>query len=126
MEFSDMIIKYPDDLKVTLYSQNKPEENFPIGRRGRYSLKYQGKSYSIRNDVIDYSDYLFTYFETKSEECELVLEFKFATSIKAYHIVMKLLFGFKDVHIPNNEYVQILAFLEELSNRLFTTLFILL
>ena len=110
-----MIITYPDDIKLTLYLQNKPEENFPNDKKGRYSLKYQDTSYRIRNGVLDYSDYLFQYIEKNSQVSELALEFKFATSIKAYDIVMKLLFGFKDVHIPNNEYIQTLAFIEELS-----------
>ena len=116
MEFANMIITYSDDIKLTLYLQNKPEENFPHDKKGRYSLKYQDTSYRIRNGVLDYSDYLFQYFGTKSQASELVLEFKFATSIKAYDIVLKLLFGYKDVHIPNDEYIQILALIEELSN----------
>ena len=116
MEFANMITTNPDDLRVTLYSQEKPEENFPNDKKGRYSVKYQGTSYKIRNTVLDYSDYLSQCFEAKSQTSELALEFKFATSIKAYSLVMKLLFGFKDVHIPNNEYIQILAFIEELSN----------
>ena len=111
-----MIIIYPDDLKVTLYLQDKAEENFPNDKKGRYSLKYQDTSYKIRNGVLYYSEYLFQYFETNSHVNELVLEFKFATSIKAYEIMIKLLFGFGNVPIPNDEYIQILAFIEELSN----------
>ena len=116
MEFANMIITYPSDLKVTLYLQDKPEENFPNDKKGRYCLKYQGTSYKIRNAVLDYSDYLLQCFETNLNTYEINLEFKYATSIKAYNTVMKLLFGFKDVHIPNDEYIQILAFIEELSN----------
>ena len=116
MEFANMIITYSDDIKLTLYLQNKPEENFPHDKKGRYSLKYQDTSYRIRNGVLDYSDYLSQYFETNPNTSELALEFKYATNIKAYDTVMKLLFGFKDVHIPNDEYIQILAFIEELSN----------
>ena len=115
MEFANMLITYPNDLKVTLYSQDKPEENFPNDKKGRYSLKYQDTTYKIRNGVLDYSDYLFQYFETNSQAIEIALEFKFATSIKAYDIVMKLLFGFRNIPVPNNEYIQILAFIEELS-----------
>ena len=29
---------------------------------------------------------------------------------------MKLLFGFEDVLIPNEEYIQVIAFLDELNN----------
>ena len=116
MEFANMIITYLDEIKLTLYIQDKPEENFPNDKKGRYSLKYQNTSYRIRNGVLDYSDYLFQYFGTNTNKYEFPLEFKFATSIKAYDIVMKLLFGFKDVYIPNEEYIQILAFIEELSN----------
>ena len=70
----------------------------------------------LRNDVLDYSDYLLQYFATKPQASELALQFKYATSIKAYDTVMKLLLGFKDVYIPNGGYIQILAFIEELSN----------
>ena len=54
-----MIITYPDDIKFTLYLQNKPEENFLDDTRGRYFRIY----YRIRNSVLDYSDYLFQYIE---------------------------------------------------------------
>ena len=111
-----MIITYPDDLKLTLYLQNNPEENFPYDKKSRFCLKYKDTFYKIRNGVLDYSEYLFQYLEKNLHTNELDLEFKYATSIKAYNIVMKLLFGFKDVHVPNDEYIQILAFIEELSN----------
>ena len=86
-----MIITYPNDTKVTLYSQDKLEENFPNDKKGRYCLKYQGTSYRIRNAVLDYSDYLLQCFETNLNTCEINLEFKYATSIKAYNTVMKKL-----------------------------------
>ena len=51
-------------------------------------------------------------FDTK----EMNLTFKYATSIQALDVVMKLLFGFEDVLIPNEEYIQVIAFLDELNN----------
>ena len=69
---------------------------------------------------------LFQYFETNPNKGEFILEFKFSTNIKAYDILMKLLFGFKDVHILNDEYIQIFAFIKELSktfNSLYNVLF---
>ena len=115
MEFAKIIIKNHDDLQLTLYLQDEPEENFPNDKKGSCYLKYQDTSYKIRKNVLDYSQYLFHCLENNPNTAELALKFKYATSIKAYDIAMKLLFGFKDVHIPNNEYIQILAFIEELS-----------
>ena len=47
------------------------------------------------------------------EELQLIL--KYGQSFKAFDIVMKLLFGFKDVVVPEEEYIQVLAIIEELS-----------
>ena len=115
MESAKMIIKNHDDLQLTLYLQDEPEENFPNDKKGFCFLKYQDTSYKIRNSVLDYSQYLFQSLENNPNIAEFVLKFKYATSIKAYDIAMKLLFGFKNVHITNNEYIQIIAFIEELS-----------
>ena len=116
MEFPKTTINNQDDLQLTLYLRDETEENLLNDKKDCYLLKYQRTSYKIRNDVLDYSDYLLQYFKTKPQGSELLLEFRYATSIKAYDTVMKLLLGFKDVYIPNEEYIQILAFIEELSN----------
>ena len=117
MEFAKITINTHDDLQLTLYLQNEPKEESLNNKTSHYSLNYQNTSYQITNDVSAYSEYLYRHFEINPQTIELALEFKFATSINAYHIVMKLLCGFENVHIPNDEYIQIMAFIEELSNR---------
>ena len=70
--------------------------------------------------------YHFQYFETNPNKGEFILEFEFPINIKAYDILMKLIFVLKDVHIPNDEYIQIFTFIEELSkifNSLYNVLF---
>ena len=111
-----MINDISNELKLTLFIQPKAIENFPIATRSRYTLFYRDKIYKIRDNILDYSDYLSKYFETDSDITELTLKFKYATSLQALDVVMKLLFGFEDVPIPIEEYIQVLAFLEELSN----------
>ena len=105
-----------DELKLTLFVYPKAVDNFPIDRRARYSLLYSNMIYKIRDNILDYSAYLSYYFEANPNAKELILEFKYATSPQALNVVMKLLCGFKEVHIPNEEYIQVLAFIEELSN----------
>ena len=105
-----------NDLKLTLFIQARAAENFPLATRSCYTLFYSDKIYKARESILDYSDYLSQYFGTNSDTKELILNFKYATSFQALDVVMKLLFGFKDVIIPNEEYIQVLAFLEELSN----------
>ena len=104
------------ELKLTLFAQPKAIENFPLDKRSSYTLFYGDKIYKIRDNILDCSDYLSNYFESNLDIKELTLKFKYATSPKALDVVMKLLYGFEDVLIPNEEYIQVLAFLDELSN----------
>ena len=48
----------------------------------------------------------------------MTLKFKYASSIQDLDVVMKLLFGAEDVHIPNEECIQVLALIKELINSL--------
>ena len=105
-----------NELKLTLFVQLKAAENFPLDKRSSYTLFYSDKIYKIRESILDYSDYLSNYFESNLDTKVLTLKFKYATSPKALGVVMKLLFGFEDVDIPTEEYIQVLTFLEELSN----------
>ena len=107
-----------NELKFTLFTQPKAIENFPLATRSSYTLFYFDKIYKIRENILDYSDHLSNYFENNLDTKEMALKFNYATSIEALDVVMKLLFGFKDVLIPKEEYIQVLAFLEELSNTL--------
>ena len=116
MQILNIINDISNELKWTLFIQPKAAENFPLDKRSSYTLLYSDKIYKIRESILDYSDYLSNYFETNINTKEMTLTFKYATSIQALDVVMKLLFGFKDVLIPNEEYIQVLAFLEELSN----------
>ena len=110
-----------NELKLTLFAQFKAVENFPVATRSRYTLFYSDQIYKIRDNILDYSDYLSKYFESNFDIKEMTLKFKYATSLQALDVVMKLLFGFEDVPIPIEEYIQVLAFLEELSNLLTNT-----
>ena len=110
-----------NELKLTLFVHLKAIENFPLDKRSSYTLFYSDKIYKIRDNVLDYSDYLSNYFESNLDTKEMTLKFKYARSLQALDVVMKLLFGFKDALIPNEEYIQVLAFLEELSNSLTNT-----
>ena len=105
-----------NELKLTFLAQLKAAENFPVATRSRYTLFYHDKIYKAKESILDYSDYLSKYFETDSDIKELTLKFKYAISLQALDIVMKLLFGFEDVPIPTEEYIQVIALLEELSN----------
>ena len=118
MQISNFINNISNELKLTLFIQAKAIENFPLDKRSSYTLFYSDKIYKIRDNILDYSDYLSNYFETNLDTKELTLKFKYATSLQALDVVMKLLFGLKDVLIPKEEYIQVLAFLEELSNSL--------
>ena len=115
MQISTLFSNFSEDLKFTLFVNSKAGENFSIDKRGRYSLTYRTKLYKIRDYVLDYSDYLSNYFENNPNTNELKLEFKYATSVQALDVVMRLLFGFEDVLIPNQEYIEVIAFIEELS-----------
>ena len=116
MQISNIINDISSELKLTLFVQARAAENFPLATRSSYTLFYLDKIYKVRESILDYSDYLSNYFETNSDTKELKFTFKYATSIKALDVVMKLLFGVEDVLVPNEEYIQVLAFLEELSN----------
>ena len=108
MQISKIIDDISNELKLTLFIQAKAAENFPLATRSLYTLFYSHKIYKARESILDYSDYLSKYFETDSDIKELTLKFKYATSIQALDIVMKLLFGLKDVLIPNEEYIIII------------------
>ena len=123
MQTLNIVNDSPNELKLTLLAQAKAAENFPVATRSSYTLFYSDKIYKIRENILDYSDYLSNYFETNINTKEMTLKFKYATSIQALDVVMKLLFGFEDVLIPNEDYIQVLAFLEELSNSLTNTYF---
>ena len=101
MQSLNIINHISNELKLTLFVQPKAIENFPLDRRSSYTLSYFDKIYKIRENILDYSDFLSNYFENNPESKELTLTFKYATSAKALDVVMKLLFGFKDVLIPN-------------------------
>ena len=116
MQISNIINDISNELKLTLFPQHKAAENFPLATRSSYTLLYSDKIYKARESILDYSEYLSNYFENNLDAKELTLKFKYATSLQALDVVMKLLFGLKDVLIPNEEYIQVLAFLEELSN----------
>ena len=116
MQAFNIINDISNELKLTLFTQPKAIENFPIDKRSSYNLFYCDKIYKIRENILDYSDYLSNYFETNLNTKELKLTFKHAKSVQALDAVMKLLFGLEDVLIPNEEFIQVLAFLEELSN----------
>ena len=116
MQISNTLDNNSDELKLTMFIYSKAVENFPLDKRGSYSLIFSNKIYKIRENILDYSDYLSHYFEANLDIKELTLTFNYATSIEALDIVMKLLFGFNDVIIPNEEYIQVLAFIYELSN----------
>ena len=121
MQISNTIYDIPNELKLTLFIKARAaEEYFLSDKISSYTLFYSDKIYKVRESILNYSDYLSNYFKTDPGSKELTLKFKYATSIQALDIVMKLLFGFKDVLIPNNEYIQVLAFLEELSNYIFS------
>ena len=121
MQISNIIHDISNELRLTLFTHSKAVENFPLDRRSSYTLFYSDKTYKIRDYILDYSDYLLNYFETNLDIKELKLNFKYATSLQALDVVMKLLFGFEDVLIPTEEYIQVLAFMEELSNSLTNT-----
>ena len=116
MQISNIINDISNELKLTLFTQPKAAENFPLATRSSYTLLYCDKIYKARDNILDYSDYLSNYFESNLDTKELTLKFKYATSTQALDVIMKLLFGLKDVIIPNEEYIQVLAFLDALSH----------
>ena len=117
MEISNNNNIISNQLKLTLFICPKAIANFLSDKRGQYSISYLGKIYKFTDNTLLYSEYLSNYFGNNLNVTkELTLKFKYATSLQALDLVMRLLFGFEDVVIPNEEYIQVLAFMEELRN----------
>ena len=108
MQISNIINDISNELKLTLFIQARAAENFPLAKRSSDTLLYSDKIYKARESILDYYEYLSNYFESNFDTKELTLKFKYPTSIQALDVVMKLLFGLKDVLIPNEEYIQVL------------------
>ena len=56
-----------NQLKLTLFVQAKAAENFPLATWTSYTFFYDEKIYKIRENILDYSDYILNYFETNLE-----------------------------------------------------------
>jgi len=101
-------------LKLTLFEIPNADKNFPEDKWGSFTLIFENKKYKFQPYVLQFSEYLQKYFNENTNTQELQLKLKHGKNARALDLVMKLLFGFRDVVIPKEEYLQFLAIMEEL------------
>ena len=117
MEFAHSNQSLPqrrETLKLALFSISGAEENFPVDEWGVFTLSFKNTKYQFQTYVLKYCKYLSNYFKLGSDNKQVILDLQYATSERALELVMKLLFGFKDVEIDEIECVQVLAILHEM------------
>ena len=105
-------------VKLTLFHFQFGENNFPQDKWGHFSLQYKKKKYQFQPYFISFSKYLSNHFTPKPGTKEIIVEFKYTQSENAMDLVMKLLFGFKEVEIPEKEYLEVLMLLNLMGNKL--------
>ena len=102
-------------LILNLYISPGAENNFPQDKLGTYSIKYGLKSYKFQAHVLSFSDFLCKHFDKKPNLKVLNLKLNYTQSEQALDLIMKLLFGFKEIIIPEQEYLDVLAIIYEMS-----------
>ena len=95
------------------------EEIFPNkDPHGEYTLKFDHDEYIIDRHIVRHSNKLFQLTRGKGLTDIIQMSDCFPKTINkfAFEVVMRLLFGFKDVEIPSKEIVNIVIIFEELGS----------
>ena len=106
--------KSTEELRLSIGKTAGAEKNFPLDKNGMFTLKYRTKTYKFQPYVLINSKYLSSHFNQNSTIKDATADFKCAQSEQALDIVMKLLFGFAEVIVPREEYIQVLGIMYEM------------
>ena len=116
---SDKILeKFSSDLKLCLFSYPEAESSFPEDEDGNYTITFGSSTYKSQRYVIKLSKYLTQAIKDKSNSKIIDVKLKYSDNEKAFEQVMKLLFGFKEVIIPHDQYIDVLAMIDQLGKHL--------
>jgi len=102
------------DIKLNLLYNPKAQSSFPLDSKGQYKINFKNKKYQFQSYVLTCSNHLSGLFENSSTKEEKEIELKYGTSEIAFDYGMKLLFGFKDVVISEQELLQVVVICNEL------------
>ena len=111
---SDKINETSGELKLCLFSYPEAENSFPIDELGNYTIKFCSSIYKGQGSVIKLSKYLTQAVKNKGNTQEIEVELKYGNNEKAFESVMKLLFGFREVVIPQDQYIDVFAIIDQL------------
>ena len=104
------IIREPNEF--TLHVNPNCDNEFPIDKAGEVSLIYGRKQYKFKKEYIKYSKFLQNLLQAHGHIHNFTLEYEY--SPEAFLIVMKLLYGFKNVIISNQWLMQVYSIIEEM------------
>ena len=105
-----------DGINLTLCQIPHAEKHFPTDPLGDIILKFKSKSYKIQKYILRFSSILSRYFVETQKSNTYDLNLKYSESEEAVELVMRLLFGFKEVFIEKLICPDVLSILEELGN----------
>ena len=105
-----------NEIILALYYIPKAENNFPQDRMGEIIMNFKSHTYKFQKYVLHYSKVLKEIFSKESNLRNFDLGLTYADSMGAFDLIMKLLFGFKEVIIPKLFLVKCYCIIEELSN----------
>ena len=106
-----------ETLHFTLYWSGRNEKIFPRDPDGDFKLYYETKEYIIRRQDLEHVKFLNNYLKQNPDIKAYHLNFVFKADIKAFDIMMKLIFGLKDVEVPSKCLVQVCFLAHTLGNR---------
>ena len=98
--------------EFTLHVNPNCDDEFPIDKAGELSLTYAGKQYKFKKEYIKYSKLLQDLLESDEHLDNFTLGYEY--SPEAFRIVMKILYGFKDVIISDQRLLQVYSIIEEM------------
>ena len=104
-------------LHFTLYWSGRNEKIFPRDPDGDFKLYYENKEYIIRRRDLEHVKLLNNYLRQNPDIKAYHLNFAFKADLNAFDIMMKLIFGLKDVEVPTRYLVQVCFLAHALGNR---------
>ena len=104
-------------LKFYLLQDLQAENSFPIDKLGNFRFKYKTTTYQVQGYVIKQSRYLMQAFKDKNDNLDVEINLKSGESEIVFGVIMKLLFGFKEVVLPKEYYIEFYEMFNELGNR---------
>ena len=105
-----------NEIILALHYIPKAENNFPQDRLGEIIMNFKNYTYKFQKYVLHYSKVLKEIFSKESNLRNFDLGLTYVDSMEAFDLIMKLLFGFKEVIIPKLFLVKCFCIIEELSN----------